>query len=51
MKPALISLYQRLSTNGKSHKAALVACARKLIIFANAVLQRQSPWEPQAAPL
>jgi transposase len=42
--PALVSLYKRLMAKGKSHKAALVACARKLIIFANTVLQRRTPW-------
>jgi len=45
--PALVTLYQRLIANGKSHKAALVACARKLIIFANTVLLRQTPWTAQ----
>ena len=48
--PALVSLYSRLIAKGKSHKVALVACARKLIVFANTVLQRQSPWTPQASP-
>ena len=45
--PALVSLYQRLNAKGKSHKAALIACARKLIVFANTVLHRQSPWISQ----
>jgi transposase len=45
--PALVSLYQRLTAAGKSHKQAIVACARKLLIFANTVLQRQSPWIAQ----
>jgi transposase len=43
---ALVSLYARLTANGKAHKQALVACARKLLIFVNTVLQRQSPWIP-----
>jgi transposase len=42
---ALISLYARLTKAGKPHKLALVACARKLLIFANTVLTRQSPWQ------
>jgi len=42
--PALIDLYVRLTARGKSHKIALVACARKLLIFANTVVQRGSPW-------
>ncbi len=44
---ALIALYRRLTTRGKPHKLALVACARKLIIFANTVVQRATPWTPQ----
>ena len=42
--PALINLYRRLIENGKTHKATLVACARKLLIFANAVVARGTPW-------
>lgn len=41
---ALIALYKRLIAAGKAHKVALVACARKLIIYANTVLQRGTPW-------
>lgn len=41
---ALVALYGRLKAAGKPHKLALVACARKLLIFANAVLARQTPW-------
>lgn len=41
---ALGVLYQRLIAKGKPHKLALIACARKLLIYANAVLQRASPW-------
>jgi len=43
--PAIKDLYQRLTTRGKPHKLALVACARKLLIFANAVIQKQTPWQ------
>ena len=42
---ALCALYQRLIAAGKPHKKALVACARKLLIFANTVLQRGSNWQ------
>src|ERR1051325_4161982 len=31
----LIKLYQRLNAAGKKHKQALVACSRKMLIFAN----------------
>lgn len=44
--PALVQTYQRLRANGKNHKQALTACARKLLTFANTVLARQSPWTP-----
>ncbi len=42
--PALKALYARLIARGKSHKSAIVACARKLLIFANTVVQRGTPW-------
>ena len=38
--PQLIALYQRLMAAGKEHKRALIACARKLLIFANTVVAR-----------
>jgi transposase len=41
---ALIDLYGRLTARGKCHQAALVACARKLLIYANTVVQRGTPW-------
>lgn len=47
--PALIALYQRLKARGKPHKAALVACARKLLIYANTVVARGTPWTVQSA--
>jgi transposase len=41
---ALIALYARLTARGKPHNLALVACARKLLIYANTVVQRGAPW-------
>jgi transposase len=41
---ALIALYARLIAAGKAHKKALIACARKLLIYANTVVQRGTPW-------
>lgn len=41
---ALIELYARLIARGKAHNAALIACARKLLIYANIVLCRGTPW-------
>lgn len=46
---ALVAFYTRLTATGKPHKLALVACARKLLVFANAVLARNTPWS-QTAP-
>lgn len=40
----LIALYRRLIAAGKLHKVALIACARKLLIYANTVVQRGTPW-------
>lgn len=42
--PALVNLYQRLRAKGKAHKQALIACARKLLIFVNTVLKRRTQW-------
>lgn len=44
--PALMALYRRLLARGKSHKCAIVACMRKLLIFANTVVARGTPWLP-----
>jgi transposase len=46
---ALIDLYARLIARGKAHNAALVACARKLLIYANTVVQRGTPWVDRPA--
>ena len=46
--PALHALYARLIGRGKPHKTALIACARKLFIYANTVVQRGTPWIPKA---
>ena len=43
----LVVLYKRLRAAGKPHKVALVACTRKLLIFANTVLARGTPWTKQ----
>jgi transposase len=46
---ALVALYARLVADGKAHKSALIACARKLLIYANTVVQRGTPWTEKAA--
>ena len=47
---ALAALYRRLIAAGKPHKVALVACARKLIIYVNTVVERGTPWTSPARP-
>jgi transposase len=48
---ALIDLYARLIARGKAHNAALVACARKLLIYANTVVARGTPWVDKPAAI
>ena len=43
--PQLIALYKRLIAKGKHHNTAIIACTRKMIIFANTVLAKNRPWE------
>jgi transposase len=45
--PQIMALYKRLIAAGKGHKRALIACARKLLIFANTVVARGTPWNYQ----
>ena len=45
--PHLIALYRRLRAAGKVHKSALIACARKLLIFVNTVVARGTPWQEE----
>lgn len=40
----LKTFYARLRRKGHEHKPAVVACARKLVIMANAILARGTPW-------
>ena len=48
--PELMALYQRLIAAGKPHKVAQVACARKLLIFVNTVVERGTPWVSKRSP-
>lgn len=41
---ALVDLRQRIKAQGKHHNVAIVACARKLVTYANTVLARGTPW-------
>jgi transposase len=47
--PQLKAFYKRLIAAGKSHTLALVACARKLLIFVNTVVARGIPWTSSPA--
>lgn len=47
---ALVDLRNRLAKQGKPHKKVMVACARKLLVYANAVLERGTPWRHHSAP-
>lgn len=42
--PVIREFYHRLRTKGKSAKVALVACMRKLLIIANAIVRNHQPW-------
>jgi transposase len=46
---ALVQLYGRLTARGIAHTAALVACARKLLVYANTVVERGTPWVERPA--
>jgi transposase len=41
----LMTFYRRLIAKGKAHTEAIIACSRKLLILANTILARQSPWQ------
>lgn len=47
--PFLKTFYKRLRNAGKTHTKATIATARKLIIIANAVVARNSPWKTDHA--
>lgn len=48
--PAIKAFYHRLLDNGKTKKAALCACARKLVHIAWAVVTKQVIWQPDFVP-
>jgi transposase len=49
--PILKSFYERLRTNGKPPKVALVAVARKLLTIAFAIVQSRQPFNPNHVSL
>jgi len=44
--PVIKAFYERLRQAGKKKKVALVACMRKLLTILNAIIARQTPWQP-----
>ena len=44
--PGIKAFYERLRNKGKPHLTALVAAMRKLVILANAVVARNTDWQP-----
>jgi transposase len=42
--PTIRAFYQRLCAAGKPKKVALTACMHKLLLIANAILRRRTPW-------
>lgn len=46
--PVIKAFYQRLLSQGKAKKFALVACMRKLLVMLNAMLKHNQFWQPPA---
>jgi transposase len=44
--PEIARFAARLRARGKPHKQVVIASARKLLLLANAVLKRGTPWQP-----
>jgi transposase len=47
--PVIHEVYERLTNAGKPHKVALVACMRKLLTIASAMLRNNTRWAPLRA--
>jgi transposase len=47
--PTLKTVFDRLVEKGKPKKVALVACMRKLLVYLNAMVRDQAPWQAQPA--
>ena len=46
--PVIRKFYERLLTNGKLKKVALVACMRKLLVILNAMIRDNKCWQAPA---
>lgn len=44
--PLIRALYERLTTRGKPHKVAMVACMRKMLVVLNTMARTNAPWNP-----
>lgn len=42
-------IYEHLRNNGKRHKVAIIALARRLLVLANALVRKRTPWDPEIA--
>jgi transposase len=49
--PVMREFYQRLTTRGKPHKVAMVACMRKMLTILNAMVRQSTPWTPEIKPV
>ena len=45
--PVLKAFAQRLKDKGKPHKVVMIAVARKLLVFANAMIRDGTTWDPE----
>lgn len=43
--PAIKSFYQRLRDAGKTHKVAMTACMRKILVILNAMIKNNTYWQ------
>ena len=43
--PVIAPYYEKLRAAGKTHKQALTACMRKLLVILNAILRDRKPWQ------
>lgn len=46
--PALKAFYERLLSQGKAKKVALIACMHKLLRILNAIIRDRKPWQVPA---
>lgn len=49
--PIIRAFYQRLTSKGKPHKVAMIACMRKILTILNAMVRESTPWTPETKPV